>query len=96
MNISILYKSILNNSILMLRNLFAIAMAAATAISANAADAKLTGTVIGSTYSVDYRTGQKSTTVNTAADAFDGNLSTYFASYDRSYTWAASTSAKSM
>lgn len=63
-------------------------MAAATAISANAADAKLTGTVIGSTYSVDYRTGQKSTTVNTAADAFDGNLSTYFASYDRSYTWA--------
>ncbi len=63
-------------------------MAAATAISANAADAKLTGTVIGSTYSVDYRTGQKSTTVNTTADAFDGNLSTYFASYDRSYTWA--------
>ena len=63
-------------------------MAAATAISANAADANLTGTVIGSTYSVDYRTGQKSTTVNTAADAFDGNLSTYFASYDRSYTWA--------
>lgn len=72
----------------MLRNLFAIALAAAATFPANAADAKLSGSVIGSTYSVDYRTGQKSTTVNTAADAFDSNLSTYFASYDRSYTWA--------
>ncbi len=48
---------------------------------------KLTGKVIGTTYSVDYTTGSQSTSVNTAACAFDGNLDTYFASYDRSRTW---------
>lgn len=48
---------------------------------------KLTGTVIGSAESVDYSTGLSSTTVNTCADALDGNLDTYFASYDRSFTW---------
>lgn len=52
------------------------------------ADDKLTGTVIGTAESVDYSSGSKSTTVNTCANAFDGNLNTYFASYDRSYTWA--------
>lgn len=48
---------------------------------------KLDGNIIGTTYSVDYRTGQQSTTVNTKAEAFDGNPDTYFASYDRSFTW---------
>jgi spore coat protein CotH len=48
---------------------------------------KLTGTVIGTEKSVDYRTGQPSTTVNTKDMAFDGDLNTYFASYDRSMTW---------
>ena len=52
-----------------------------------AEDALLTGTVIGTKLSVDYSTGQASTTVNTAANAFDGDLSTYFASYERSRTW---------
>ena len=52
------------------------------------ADNRLTGTVIGTQESVDYNTSAKSTTINTCADAFDGNLETYFASYDRSYTWA--------
>jgi len=52
-----------------------------------AQDALLTGTVIGTEQSVDYSTGQASTTVNTAANAFDGNLSTFFASYERSKTW---------
>lgn len=52
------------------------------------ADDQLTGTVIGTRNSVDYSTSAKSTTVNTCADAFDGNLDTFFASYDRSYTWA--------
>ena len=52
-----------------------------------AEDGKLTGTVIGTTESVDYTTFQKSTTVNTREMAFDGDLSTYFASWDRSYTW---------
>lgn len=48
----------------------------------------LTGTPIGSSPSVDYTTGQATTTVNTPACAFDGNLQTFFASYERSYTWA--------
>lgn len=50
-------------------------------------DNKLTGTVIGTKESVDYSTGQSSTTINTAANAFDGDLSTYFASYERRRTW---------
>lgn len=54
---------------------------------ARAQDALLTGTVIGTRQSVDYSNGQASTTVNTAANAFDGNLSTFFASYERSRTW---------
>lgn len=49
--------------------------------------ALLTGTPIGSTPSVDYATGAASTTINTYADAFDGDLDTYFASYERSNTW---------
>lgn len=48
---------------------------------------KLTGTVIGTDLSVDYNTGQQSTTVNTKHNVFDGNYETYFASYDRSGTW---------
>lgn len=48
---------------------------------------KLSGTVIGTRYSVDYNTGQQSETVNTKANVFDGNYDTYFASYDRSQTW---------
>lgn len=48
---------------------------------------RLTGTIIGTAESVDYATGQASTTINTAANAFDGNLSTFFASYERSKTW---------
>ena len=49
---------------------------------------KLTGTVIGTQYSVDYDNGNaKSTTVNTKNNVFDGNFDTFFASYDRSRTW---------
>lgn len=49
---------------------------------------KLTGTVIGTKYSVDYdNNNNMSTTVNTKDNAFDGNLDTYFASYERSLTW---------
>ena len=49
---------------------------------------KLTGTIIGTRYSVDYDNGNaKSTTVNTKNNVFDGNFDTYFASYDRSRTW---------
>lgn len=49
--------------------------------------AKLSGTVIGSTYSVDYSSGSQSTTVNVKNNVFDGDFDTYFASYDRSGTW---------
>lgn len=50
---------------------------------------KLVGTPIGSPFSVDYNnSSQPSTTVNTIAEAFDGNLNTYFASWERSKTWA--------
>ena len=51
-------------------------------------DVKLTGTVIGTAESVDYSSGQKTTKVNTCHNAFDGNLNTFFASWERSYTWA--------
>lgn len=61
-------------------------MMAAAATGASAAQ-KLTGTPIGTSLSVDYSTGYASTTINTISNAFDGNLDTYFASYDRSYTW---------
>ena len=50
-------------------------------------DKKLTGTVIGTATSVDYATNQATTTVNTRECAFDGDLTTYFAAFDRSYAW---------
>ncbi len=49
---------------------------------------KLTGKIIGIGASVDYSTNSSSTTVNTKENAFDGDLSTFFASYARSNTWA--------
>lgn len=49
--------------------------------------ARLSGTVIGTALSYDYKTFRSSTTVNTAACAFDGDLTTFFASNDRSNTW---------
>ena len=55
---------------------------------AAAAD-KLTGTVIGTKECVDYsNTSKPTTTINTCANAFDGDMNTYFASWERSYTWA--------
>ena len=52
------------------------------------ADNRLTGTIIGTTQSVDYtNTSAPSTTVNTRENAFDGDLTTFFASWDRSFTW---------
>ena len=56
--------------------------------SAQSADPKLTGKVIGTTMTYDYNKGQSSTTVNTAANCFDGDLSTYFATNARHNTWA--------
>lgn len=62
----------------------ATALLASVAISANAAD-KLTGNPIGTKRCYDYAKGEVS---STAANLFDGNLNTYFATVDRSYTWA--------
>ena len=53
-----------------------------------AEDGKLTGKVIGTTETVDYNTFTRSTTANTREMAFDGNLNTCFASWERNYTWA--------
>ena len=50
-------------------------------------DHKLTGTIIGPQKSVDYATNTASTTVNTRERAFDNDLNTYFAAYDRSFAW---------
>lgn len=50
-----------------------------TATGLNAQESKkLTGTVIGTEKSINYNTGQSSTTVNTRANAFDGDLNTFF------------------
>lgn len=50
-------------------------------------EAKLSGQVIGTALSVNYDTGQSSTSVNTRENVFDGNYDTFFASYERSHTW---------
>ncbi len=48
---------------------------------------KLTGTPIGTQKCVDYATGQESTTIHTVETLFDGDFDTYFATFERSYTW---------
>lgn len=58
------------------------------AFSIQAQDPLLSGTVMGSSPSIDYNSGAASYTVNQPSAAFDGDLSTFFASYDRTYTWA--------
>ena len=50
-------------------------------------DPKLSGTVIGTLKSIDYSTNKSSKTVNTRDCAFDDNVNTYFAAYDRSFAW---------
>ena len=50
-------------------------------------DSRLRGTVIGTKWSVDYASNQPSSTVNSRECAFDGDLTTYFAAYERSYAW---------
>lgn len=54
-----------------------------------AQDPQLTGTVIGTSLCVDYDAPgyPSTTTINTAHNAFDGNMNTFFATYERSYTW---------
>lgn len=47
----------------------------------------LQGTPIGSSPSVDYSNNSPSYTVNQPIHVFDGDFNTYYASYQRSYTW---------
>ncbi|MBR0310531.1 MAG: CotH kinase family protein [Paludibacteraceae bacterium] len=49
--------------------------------------ALLAGTPIGSSPSVEYVGFTATTTQNLPSDAFDGDMTTYYASYERSYTW---------
>ena len=51
------------------------------------ADEKLSGAIIGTELSINYDTQSSSTVVNSKSNAFDGNPNTFFASYERSYTW---------
>ena len=48
---------------------------------------KLTGTVMGTEKCYDFDTQSVSYDVNTAANAFDGNLATFVATYEKSHTW---------
>ena len=72
----------------MMMRLVFLLMMILTTLGVHADDQKLTGKVIGTKETVDYTTFNKSTTINTCAMAFDGNLDTFFASWERNYTWA--------
>ncbi|MBQ8454644.1 MAG: CotH kinase family protein [Bacteroidaceae bacterium] len=52
-----------------------------------AENVKLTGTVIGTEQCYDYESQSASWDVNTAANAFDGDFSTFVATYEQSHTW---------
>ncbi|MCC8117424.1 MAG: CotH kinase family protein [Bacteroidales bacterium] len=52
------------------------------------ADEPLTGTVIGTQLCYDYEHYRQSISINTAKNLFDGDPETFFATYERSYTWA--------
>lgn len=58
-----------------------------THVKMSGADGKLQGKIIGTEKCFDYATSQMTTTVNTAANVFDGNTDTFFATYERSKTW---------
>ena len=67
--------------------IFVICIILMSSLSAMADDTLLQGVPIGSSPSVDYSNSSSTTTKNLPADAFDGNPSTFYASYERSYTW---------
>ena len=71
----------------MIKKLFCIQMLWVLMLTPAYGDELLKGTVIGTIETVNYQNSSKSTTVNTRENAFDGDLNTFFASWDRSYTW---------
>ncbi|MDR2039626.1 MAG: CotH kinase family protein [Bacteroidales bacterium] len=68
--------------------IFLIAAGSILGIKGQNTPEKLNGRIIGTAECVDYSTGQQSYTVNTAANAFDGDLQNMFATYQRSGGWA--------
>ncbi len=56
-------------------------------LHAGSVSIQLTGTVIGTTDNYNYNSASCSSTVNTAANAFDGNLSNYFSACNESGGW---------
>ncbi len=56
-------------------------------LHAGSVSVQLTGTVIGTTDNYNYNSASCSSTVNTAANAFDGNLSNYFSACNESGGW---------
>ncbi|MCC8072384.1 MAG: CotH kinase family protein [Bacteroidales bacterium] len=71
-----------------MRHSLLFALSLSTASLGAWADSPLQGAVIGTTDCYDYSASRPSTTVNTAANLFDGDPSTFFATNARSYTWA--------
>ena len=72
----------------MIKKLFCTQIAWMLLLSPVYGDDLLKGTVIGTIETVNYQnSSDRSNTVNTRENAFDGDLNTFFASYDRSYTW---------
>ena len=72
----------------MIKKLLCIQMLLASLLMPAYGDDLLKGTVIGTIETVNYdNNNTKSTTVNTRENAFDGDLNTFFASWERSYTW---------
>lgn len=72
----------------MIKKLFCTQIAWMLLLSPVYGDDLLKGTVIGTIETVNYQnSSDRSNTVNTRKNAFDGDLNTFFASYDRSYTW---------
>ena len=69
-----------------MKKIFFLTILMAIASVVFAEDAVLKGQPMGSP-AVDYNTGTVSTVVNQPSSAFDGDLNTFYASYDRSYTW---------
>lgn len=69
-----------------MKKILFITLAIITCVNTWANSTLLQGTPMGSP-AVDYSNGSISTTVNQPANAFDGDLNTYYASYERSYTW---------
>ena len=72
----------------MIRKMLCVQLLSALLLTPAYGDDLLKGTVIGTLETVNYQnSADRSNTVNTRDMAFDGDLTTFFASYDRSYTW---------